>query len=66
MIKSMTGYGSAQLENDSLSIVVEVKSLNSKYLDTLIKLPKIFFEKEIEVKKMAAEKIGKRKDCGNY
>jgi len=61
MIKSMTGYGSAQLENDSLSIVVEVKSLNSKYLDTLIKLPKIFFDKEIEVKKMAAEKLERGK-----
>jgi uncharacterized protein (TIGR00255 family) len=61
MIKSMTGYGTAQLENDSLSISVEVKSLNSKYLDTVIKLPKVFFDKEIEVKKIAAEKLERGK-----
>ena len=57
----MTGYGTAQLENDSLSISVEVKSLNSKYLDTVIKLPRVFFDKEIEVKKIAAEKLERGK-----
>ena len=57
----MTGYGIAQLENNSLSIVVEVKSLNSKYLDTVIKLPKVFFDKEVEVKKIASEKLERGK-----
>ncbi len=61
MIKSMTGYGTAQLENDSLGISVEVKSLNSKYLDAVIKLPKVFFDKEIEVKKVASEKLERGK-----
>ena len=42
----MTGYGTAQLESQGLSISAEVKSLNSKHLDTLIKLPKVFFDKE--------------------
>jgi len=57
----MTGYGTAQLENDSLGISVEVKSLNSKYLDAVIKLPKVFFDKEIEVKKVASEKLERGK-----
>ncbi len=61
MIKSMTGYGTAQLENDTLSISVEVKSLNSKYLDTMIKLPKVFFDKEVDVKKFATEKLERGK-----
>jgi uncharacterized protein (TIGR00255 family) len=61
MIKSMTGYGVAQLENDSLSITAEVKTLNSKYLDTVIKLPKVFFDKEVETKKIASEKLERGK-----
>ena len=57
----MTGYGVAQLETDTLSIIVEAKSLNSKYLDTVIKLPKVFFDKEVEVKKIATEKLERGK-----
>ncbi|MDH3708333.1 MAG: YicC family protein [Cyclobacteriaceae bacterium] len=61
MIKSMTGYGIASLENNVLSISVEVKSLNSKFLDTVIKLPRSFFDKEIEVKKLISEKLDRGK-----
>ena len=61
MIKSMTGYGIASLENNALSISVEVKSLNSKFLDTVIKLPKSFFDKEIDVKKLLSEKLERGK-----
>ena len=57
----MTGYGVAQLETDTLSVLVEAKSLNSKYLDTVIKLPKVFFDKEVEVKKIATEKLERGK-----
>jgi len=65
MIKSMTGYGLAQLENETLSISVELKSLNSKYTDTIIKLPRVFFEKEIEVKKVVTEKLERGKIAVN-
>ena len=61
MIKSMTGYGIASLENNALSISVEVKSLNSKFLDTVIKLPKSFFDKEIDVKRLISEKLERGK-----
>ena len=37
MLLSMTGYGSAQTENDQISIIVEIKTLNSKYLDVNLK-----------------------------
>ena len=50
MIKSMTGFGRAESFTEDLNIVVEVKSLNSKFFDTIIKMPKIFSEKEIEVR----------------
>ena len=35
--------------------------MNSKHLDTLIKLPKVFFDKEIEVKKIVAERLDRGK-----
>jgi uncharacterized protein (TIGR00255 family) len=52
MIKSMTGFGRAESFTDDLNIVVEIKSLNSKYLDTMIKMPKVFSDKEIEVRNL--------------
>lgn len=46
----MTGYGKATVDNEKNTIVVEVKSLNSKFLDASIKLPRQFSDKEIEVR----------------
>lgn len=52
MIKSMTGFGRAESSTADLNIVAEVKSLNSKYFDTMIKMPRVFSEKEIEVRNL--------------
>lgn len=61
MIKSMTGYGIAQFENDSLSISVEIKTLNSKFLDLSIRNPRQFADKEIEIRNMVANKLERGK-----
>jgi uncharacterized protein (TIGR00255 family) len=53
MIKSMTGYGNAGFENDNLIIQVEVRSLNSKFLDLSIRSPRQFTEKELEIRTLA-------------
>ena len=53
------------MENNTLSVTVEVKSLNSKHLDTVIKLPKVFFDKEVEVKNIVAEKLERGKVAVN-
>jgi len=42
MIKSMTGYGGAKGASGKLEISVEVKSVNNRYLDSTIKLPRMF------------------------
>ena len=39
MIRSMTGYSSAQREDDGFSVGVNVKSLNHRYLDILLRSP---------------------------
>jgi uncharacterized protein (TIGR00255 family) len=57
MIKSMTGFGRAESFTDELNIIVEIKSLNSKYFDTMIKMPKVFSEKEIEIRNLLEKQL---------
>ena len=53
----MTGYGLANFENDTHIIHVEVKTLNSKFLDLNMKYPKQFSDKEIELRNLIAEHL---------
>lgn len=50
MIKSMTGYGKAVGEYEGRKITVEIKSLNSKQLDLLTRLPAVYKEKEMQLR----------------
>ena len=49
MIKSMTGFGRCELSDENRKITVELKSVNHRYLDVNIKMPKKlnFFEASI-------------------
>ena len=51
MIKSMTGYGRALLEKEGMEITFEVKSVNNRYLDTSVRLPRAFGYLEDKIKK---------------
>lgn len=42
MIKSMTGFGRAEYQDENKKITVEIKSVNHRYLDFNIKMPKKF------------------------
>ncbi|MBQ8689658.1 MAG: YicC family protein [Clostridia bacterium] len=50
MIKSMTAFGRAKLEGEDKDITVEIKSVNSRYFDCSVKLPRayIFLEERIK------------------
>src|SRR5690606_1163851 len=61
MIKSMTGYGIAHFDNDAVSISVEVKTLNSKFLDLSIRSPKQFADKELEIRNLVTDKLERGK-----
>lgn len=61
MIKSMTGYGQASTTVKDISILVEVKTLNSKFLDLGLRIPKVFSEKELEIRNTITEKIERGK-----
>lgn len=51
MMRSMTGYGSAETQTGNFQIKVEIKSLNGKFLEINLRNPKILGEKEIELRR---------------
>ncbi len=57
MIKSMTGFGKAEFEVNNKKITLELKALNSKQIDINTRLPSVYREKEIEIRKELAEKL---------
>lgn len=61
MAISMTGFGAATLETEQLSITVEIRSLNSKFLDISYRLPKQFADKEIEIKNLFTDRFERGK-----
>ena len=61
MLKSMTGFGQASARIGDASLLVEVKALNSKFLDLSLRLPKVFSEKELEVRNIITEKMERGK-----
>lgn len=46
----MTGFGVAGFENEQMAIQVEVRSLNSKFLDLSVRSPRQFSDKEPEIR----------------
>ena len=61
MIKSMTGYGSAKGSVEGLTISVELKSVNNRYLDTSVRLPRSFLFAEDAVKAAVQRHISRGK-----
>lgn len=57
MLVSMTGYGQGEVSNRNSRVSVEVRSVNHRYLDFSIKIPKNLSSKEAEVKEMVKEKL---------
>lgn len=46
MIASMTGFGKASYSDDKIKITVDIKSINSKQLDLLLRMPSLFRTEE--------------------
>lgn len=60
-MKSMTGFGRAVLENDGRSYSIEIKSVNHRYCDISIKLPRSISYLEEKVKKQTMTNITRGK-----
>jgi len=52
---SMTGFGNAEYSNDGITIRVSIKSLNSRFLDIHLKLPRILYEFESIINTLVKE-----------
>ncbi|NOZ61541.1 MAG: YicC family protein [Calditrichaeota bacterium] len=57
MIKSMTGFGRAELVRNDFEVVAEVRSVNNRFLDIQVKLPKQFYHLEHEVKNIVRDYV---------
>lgn len=61
MVKSMTGYGRGSVEEGGRSFSVEIKSVNNRYLDVNIRLPRQLSSLEDNIRKYVASKISRGK-----
>lgn len=61
MIKSMTGFGRGEYENEGRKYVVEIKSVNHKYSDINIRLPKFLNCIEDKIRKKISSVISRGK-----
>ena len=61
MIKSMTGYGNAKISGDSITASVELRSVNNRYLETSVRMPRAFLALEDEVKSTVKQHISRGK-----
>lgn len=61
MIKSMTGFGLSTFSDEQSTITVEVKSLNSKFQDFTLRLPKVLSDMELEWRNLIADKLERGK-----
>lgn len=61
MIQSMTGFGKAVEECNHKKITVEIRSLNSKNIDINARIPYLYREKELEIRKLISESLHRGK-----
>ena len=61
MVKSMTGYGRGEAVLNGRSITVEVRSVNNRYLDCSVKLPRLYIFAEDAIKTRVQNSISRGK-----
>ena len=61
MVKSMTGYGRARETRNGRDITVEVRSVNNRYLDCAVKMPRAYIFAEDAVKSLVQKHVSRGK-----
>lgn len=61
MISSMTGFGKATVAKDRKLITVEIKSVNSKQLDLIIRMPSLFRDEETSLRNRISPELERGK-----
>ncbi len=71
MIRSMTGFGRGSSEKDGNSFTIEIKSVNHRYFEANIRMPRVLIAFEDKIRKIIGEKVKRGKldvfvTQGNY
>ncbi|MGH4122293.1 MAG: YicC/YloC family endoribonuclease [Clostridium sp.] len=71
MIRSMTGFGRGNCEKDGKDFTIEIKSVNHRYFETNIRMPRVLISFEDKIRKIIGEKVKRGKldvfvTQGNY
>ena len=61
LIQSMTGYGRAVLNRDGKEITAEIRSVNNRYLDCTVKLPRMYSFAEDAIRQRVKETVSRGK-----
>ncbi len=61
MVRSMTGYGRAKQARNGRNITVELRSVNNRYLDCTVKMPRAYIFAEDAIKTLVQKKVGRGK-----
>ena len=61
MIKSMTGFGRGEYADDKRNVVAEIRSVNHRYCDIHVKMPRRYVFAEDRIKNLIKEKARRGK-----
>lgn len=61
MIKSMTGFGRGRAENDAISVTVDMKSVNHRYLELFVRMPREYALEEEGVRNIIKNNLKRGK-----
>lgn len=61
MIKSMTGYGRSRVTVNGYDISFEIRSVNNRYLDVNVRMPRVYGYLEEKIKKSIQDRISRGK-----
>jgi uncharacterized protein (TIGR00255 family) len=61
MIRSMTGYGSAELDRDGLSLTAEIRSVNHRFCEVSLRSPKVVSLFEDRIRQLIADRFSRGK-----
>lgn len=61
MVRSMTGYGRGEVTGEGVSVTVELRAVNNRYLDSAIKMPRAYLFAEDAMKERIQASVGRGK-----
>ncbi len=61
MIESMTGYGRGEYAENGLRAIAEIRSVNSRFVDIFVKLPREFSARELDARELIRKELQRGK-----